>query len=249
MVFWSRVEESQEAVMTRTQRADLRERADALLDAATALLLAGGSRRIRIEEVAARAGVGKGTVYLHWASRDHLLLAVGAREAAAMLDAVVAAIEADPVEAAPHRYLRRHFLEAMRRPVLTLIFDAEGPEKEAFARQPAREGLRETKLVTAHGYLGALADHGLLRPGLDLADADYGLQAVAYGFFASEPFQDGPERGREHRADQLAEVVRRSFEPDETPSPDRYSAAAPQVLAAFTVLADRFRRTAYGDAA
>lgn len=236
--------------MTRTQRADLRLRADAILDVAARLLIVGRSRRIRIEEVAANAGVGKGTVYLHWSSRDHLLLAVGAREAAAMLDAIIAAIRADAAEAAPHRYLRRHFLEAMDRPLLAAIFNAEAPEVDAFMRQPARAGLSRSKLVAEHGYLSALSDHRLLRADLDLADVAYGLQAVAHGFFASDPLQDeDPGRSREHRADQLADVVRRSFEPADAPSPERYRAAAPQVIIAFTRLADQFRRTAYGTAA
>jgi AcrR family transcriptional regulator len=235
--------------MVRTQRADLRQRADALLDAAAGLLLDGGSRRIRIEEVAARAGVGKGTVYLHWSSRDHLLLAVGAREAAAMLDVVIAAIREDPIEVAPHRYLRRHFLEAMRRPVLTTIFSAEPSELEAFARQPARAGLRQSKPSGSHAYLNVLDEHGLLRDGIDLSDVDYGIQAVAYGFFASGPLQAvDPGRSLEHRADQLAEVIRRSFEPVETPSGERYAAAAPLVIEAFTHVAAEFRRTAYGAA-
>ncbi|MDN3239409.1 TetR/AcrR family transcriptional regulator [Glycomyces tritici] len=236
--------------MTKTQRTDLRQRADALLDATAALLTAGGSRQIRIEEVARCAGVGKGTVYLHWQSRDHLLLAVGAREAAAMTDAVVAAIRADPFEAAPHRYLRRHFLEAMRRPILRLIFSADGAELAAFAGQRPRSGLAATKLITSRDYLTALADHDLLRPGIELSDVDHGLQAVAYGFFAAGPFlPEDPQTALEHRAGQLAEIIRRSFEPDPTPAPDRYGAAAPRVVDAFTRLADEYRRTAYGAAA
>jgi AcrR family transcriptional regulator len=230
--------------MARTQRADLARRADALLDAAAALLLAEGTRRIRIEDVAARAGVGKGTVYLHWPNRDHLLLAVGAREAAAMLGAVTAAIEADPTECAPHRYLRRHFLEAVDRPVLRRVFDAEGADLDALAAERARTGLAESRLAADRDYLDALAAHGLLRAGLDPSDAEYGMQAVAYGFFAAGPFQT-PAR---HRADLLADVVRRSFEPDPAPPAARYRDAAPRVLDVFTRLTDEFKRIAYGRA-
>ncbi|GAA1688216.1 TetR/AcrR family transcriptional regulator [Glycomyces endophyticus] len=232
--------------MAVSQRADLGRRADALLDAASALLLERRSRRIRIEEVAARAGVGKGTVYLHWASRDHLLLAVGAREAAAMWTRIAEAVAADPIEAAPHRYLRRHFLEALGRPVLGLVFGAGPDELEALARHPAREETAAVKAATTREYLAALAEHRLLRAGLDLADAEFGMEAVAYGFFASEPFRPGTDAG--YRADQLAAVVRRAFEPARAPSPDRYRDAAPRVAAAFTGLAAAFRRTAYGDA-
>jgi AcrR family transcriptional regulator len=235
--------------MAKTQRADLRERADALLDATAELLAAGASRNIRIEDVANHAGVGKGTVYLHWQSRDHLLLAVGAREGAVMANTVIAAVHADPCEAAPHRYLRRHFLEAMRRPILATIFGADSAQLADFARQSARAGLLESKLITTNDYLSALAEHRLLRPGLDLADVDYGLQAVAYGFFSAGPFlPDDPRFTLDHCADQLAEVVRRSFEPARSPSPDRYAAAAPPVINAFTRLANGFRRAAYGAA-
>ncbi|SDK87651.1 transcriptional regulator, TetR family [Glycomyces sambucus] len=233
--------------MAMSQRADLERRADALLDAASALLLEARSRRIRIEEVAARAGVGKGTVYLHWASRDHLLLAVGAREAAAMYQGVAAAVTADPVEAAPHRYLRRHFLEAVRRPVLGLVFGAEAGDLDALARHPAREAVAAAKAAATREYLAALESHRLLRAGQDPADVEYGLEAVAFGFFASAPFRQGMDP--EYRADRLAAVVRRAFEPVREPAFDRYREAAPRVAAAFTGLAAAFRRTAYGPAA
>ncbi|GAB3999114.1 helix-turn-helix domain-containing protein [Glycomyces albus] len=236
--------------MVKTQRADLHQRADALLDAAAELLSDVGPRGLRIDEVARRAGVGKGTVYLHWPSREHLVLAVGAREAVAMYQAVVAAIRADAVEAALHRYLRRHFLEAMRRPILKSIFITDHPDLSALASHPARADLSTARLAASREHLAALRDHRLLRQGQDPAEIDYGTQAIAYGFFASEPLlPDAPPSTVEHRADQLAEIIRRSFEPARPPAPERYAAAAPRVAGAFERLAAAFRHTAYGDSA
>jgi len=40
-----------------------------ILDATADLVLRWGTKRVTIEEVAKRAGVGKGTVYLHFESR------------------------------------------------------------------------------------------------------------------------------------------------------------------------------------
>ena len=51
-----------------------------------------GYRRVTIDELARRAGVGKGTIYLHWRSREEVFHAVSAREAAAMADAIVDAV-------------------------------------------------------------------------------------------------------------------------------------------------------------
>ncbi|CAM01210.1 TetR family transcriptional regulator [Saccharopolyspora erythraea NRRL 2338] len=236
--------------MARSQRTDLHQRADALLDAAAALLVGAGPRRIRIEDVAERTGVGKGTVYLHWPSREHLLVAVGAREAAAVLDAAIGSMRNDPTEVALHRYLRRHFLEAMRRPALGAIFIAGNTDLEVLAAHPARARLAASKRIAARDHLAALRAQRLLRPGLDLADVDYEVEAIAYGFFAAAPLlPDDPRFTVEHRADRLADVVRCSFEPARTPAPERYSVAAPQVIDALQRLADEFRRAAYGTAA
>lgn len=240
-----------ETIVARTQRVDLQERADALLDAAAEILATSAPREVRIEEVARRAGVGKGTVYLHWDDREHLLLAVAAREAIAILDTVVTAVRADPVEGALHRYLRRHFVEAVRRPILTSIFFADPTELSALAGHPARAELAAVKRRAARDHLHALRGHRLLRPGLDLDDADYAMQAIAYGFFSSAPLlrHDDAAFSVDYQADRLAEVIRRSFEPTSPPTLDRYTAAAPKVIDALERLQGGFRRIAYGAAA
>lgn len=237
--------------MARTQRADLYQRADALLDAAAEFVSGDGPRELRIEDVARRAGVGKGTVYLHWDSREHLLLAVAAREAAAMLESVITAVRADPTEAALHRYMRRHFIEAMRRPILKTIFIVDHVDLRTLAGHPARAGLAEAKRLVARDHLGALRSQRLLRPGLDLDDVDYAVQAIAYGFFAAPPLlaHDDPRSSVDYQADSLADVIRRSFEPARPPAAERYTAAAPQVIGAFERLQNEFRRIAYGTAA
>src|SRR6266508_6776089 len=55
-------------------------RAARILDVAAELLLRHGYRRVTIDDVARGADVGKGTVYLHWKTRDDLFQAVFERE-------------------------------------------------------------------------------------------------------------------------------------------------------------------------
>jgi AcrR family transcriptional regulator len=191
-----------------------RERADRILDTAKELLLRWGYRRIRIDEVAKRSGVGKGTVYLHWRTREQMLSAVGTRETAEMIDAVAAAIRADPQEVMPHRLMQRS-VEAN------------------FA------GWRE--------YLAILHEHGLLGEDLRPEDVHYPLTASVFGFFAAEPMlPDELRLSLDEKADQLANTLRRAFEPTRPPATKRVEAAADKVGALYERLAEEFRTLTYG---
>lgn len=234
--------------MADVRTSEREARADRILDVAEDLLLRWGYRRATIDEIAQRAGVGKGTVYLHWRTREQVFFAVGAREATAMIDAVVAAMRADPAEIALDAYLSRFFLEAMRRPVLRALFTRDAETLGKFLSSPAREPLESGKLLASRAYLGVLAEHGLLRDGLRPEDLDYPLPTIAFGFFGVEPLLPPHlDLTLEDKAARLADVLRRSFGPATPPPADRLAAAAPQVIEVFEDLARTFRAAAYGE--
>src|SRR5882757_439117 len=72
------------------------ERAARILDVAADLLLRHGYRRVTIDDVAAGAGIGKGTVYLHWKTREQMFSAVFAREVLYAMDELRQALRKDP---------------------------------------------------------------------------------------------------------------------------------------------------------
>jgi AcrR family transcriptional regulator len=223
------------------------DRADRILDAAKELLLRWGYRRVTIDEIARHAGVGKGTVYLHWRSREQLFFAVGAREAVAMLDAVATTMRDDPQQIALHQYMRHFFLEAMTRPVLRAIFTRDAEVMDRFLVSPARRPLQSGKLLASREYLGVLADNGLLRAGLRPEDLDYTLPAIMFGFFGIDPFLPSEvELTPQAKADRLADTLHHAFEPAKPPPATRFTAAAPQIIAIFDRHADDYRRAAYG---
>ena len=57
-------------------------RAGRIMDAAAELLLRLGYKRVTIDDVAAHAGIGKGTIYLHYRTREELFYSVIMREQA-----------------------------------------------------------------------------------------------------------------------------------------------------------------------
>jgi len=52
---------------------------DAIMDATDRLLVRFGYRKMTVEDVAAEAGIGKGTIYLHFSSKKRLcsLISIG----------------------------------------------------------------------------------------------------------------------------------------------------------------------------
>jgi AcrR family transcriptional regulator len=226
---------------------DRRERADRILDTARDLLLAWGYRRVTIDELARRAGVGKGTIYLHWRSREEVFQAVSAREAAAMADAIVNAVRHDPAEVALHRYLRRLFVEAMNRPVLRAIYTRDADTLGTFLATAHHHRLEESKLSVNRDYLGVLAAEGMLRSDVDLMGLDYTLPTIVFGFFAAEPFHPPAIKlTLEQKADQLAETIHRAFEPAKPPSSDTVKRAANKALPILDRLARDHRMVTYG---
>ncbi len=233
--------------MVERSAGDRRERADRILDTARELLLSWGYRRVTIDELSRRAGVGKGTVYLHWRSREHIFHAVSAREAATMADAIVDAVRADPHEVALHRYHRRLFVEAMQRPVLRALYTRDADTLGAFLAAPHHQQLEESKLGVVRDYLAVLASESMLRSDLQLSDLDYALPTIVFGFFAAEPFLS-PTLGLtlEHKADQLADTIRRAFEPAATPSRATMKRAADKAIPILERLARGYRAATYG---
>jgi len=95
----------------RPSRPDLRQRkAEAIVHAAASVFAESGLRRARISDIAARAGVGKGTIYEYFRNKDELFLAVfdGYVEAAMASAVAAGARSEDPVQA-----LRAFFLATL----------------------------------------------------------------------------------------------------------------------------------------
>jgi len=192
--------------MTGTGRAPAgsaarRERAERILDAAAGLLLRHGYRRVSIDDVAAAAGVGKGTIYLHWKTREALFWAALQRETARLLEDLVRRLGEDPGLALPDRLMPAIYAGTRRRPLVRalLVNDAEmlgalGADQEVAAAQ--------RELAGNPDYLGLLAGHGLLRDDLTPADAGRILGRVMAGFFA------GPDDDAD---DLLADVLARTL--------------------------------------
>jgi AcrR family transcriptional regulator len=216
-----------------------RERAGKILDAAAELLSAHGYRRVSIDDVAARAGVGKGTIYLHWRTREALFWAVLQRETLGLLEGLTADLAADAGLALPQRLIPRIFLELDSRPLVRALLMSD---KEILGSLTADEAVAaaQKEMTGQPDYLQLLDGQGLLRPGLGAEAGSYVLNCVIRGFFA------GPEAAEPlplaEQARLLAFVLARTLASDDPPSPGQVSALSRSVTSMFTAITDVQRR-------
>jgi AcrR family transcriptional regulator len=215
-----------------------RERAGKILDAAAELLRAHGYRRVSIDDVAARAGVGKGTIYLHWRTREALFWAVLQREALGLLERLTADLAADPELALPQRLIPRIFLELDGRPLVRALLMSD---REVLGSLTADEAVAaaQKEMTGQPDYLRLVSAQGLLRPGLSAGAAGHVLNCVIHGFFAGPETADPP---LQEQADLLAFVLSRTLAADEPPSKSQVSALSRGVTGLFTAITDVQRR-------
>ncbi|UNO43753.1 TetR/AcrR family transcriptional regulator [Streptomyces sp. MST-110588] len=221
------------------------ERGERILDAAGELLIAWGYRRVTIEEIARRAKVGKGTVYLHWKTKDSLLLGVALRAKDRSQRRQLARMRADATEILPSRAMRGAFIDYLRDPVLGALhfedWDILGRLNDIAKKECAELFDQGHRALGRH--LEILRGHGLVRQDTDVLRQVYALMATVTGFCMSESlFADRAPEAAEARADVLAQVIRGALEtpdaagPAGTPAHARLTAATPGIIALYEQL-------------
>ncbi|WP_261564451.1 TetR/AcrR family transcriptional regulator [Frankia gtarii] len=226
------------------------ERAARILDVTEDLLLRHGARRVTVEDVAVGANIGKGTVYLHWETREKLFAAVFDRAVAQAIAELLAAMRVQPSTCLPHQFAHDYFLAVMHRPLLRglLVADQELLGRLARQHDPAWD---ERHHLVSDRYFWLLAEHGMLRTELGPDEVAYAFQATFEGFVRAEGelVDGGGAAARaaaqpavanlERRADLLARTVELAFESNRPVAADELRLLAADVVDLFTDLVDR----------
>jgi AcrR family transcriptional regulator len=136
------------------------DRPEIILDAAEALLRRSGSRTLTIDAVAAEAGLSKGGVLHHYASKDALVTALAARKVQRLRDGIAeqARSRGDGVAALPLALIahaRDVYAEECGFPDSLLIASAENAEAVAGFRAFLAEHLTEMQGLEARSGAGS----------------------------------------------------------------------------------------------
>lgn len=210
----------------REQHTD--SRSGRILDAAGELLLRLGYRKVTMSDIAQQARIGKGTIYLHWRTKELLFEALIARESIELTEEILAELRADDALVLPHRLMSAMLLATERRPLVKALLTGDMELLGALADSP----LGKQDALANVAFYAVLSRHGLLRT--DVPHLVATMQAAMTGFYTLETLSpDAAELDTQAKADGLAHTVRCAFEPQGQPTPQTLAAAAAEVIAVF----------------
>jgi AcrR family transcriptional regulator len=178
------------------------QRESALLDAARLLFRQQPWDRVTIAEVATQAGIGKGTVYKHFASKEALFARLALDMSRANLDELLALHTAQAPQQVMRQVIRHHFTLMLADPILAqLCQHCDRPAFQERLEAPYREQFRQLECDYVN-FFGQLLRDTFDDRALSPADCQYllwGVEACINGVMAR--IASG---GFEHWADPIA---------------------------------------------
>ena len=192
-------------------------RAKRILDAASTLILRYGYHKTTIDDIAREAGVGKGTLYLRWNTREALFAALILREKVAMAQDIKQRIACDPVGATLRGLLKYAALALMQRPLLKAVLLRDTEVFGKLAQREQSSALSAEVLAGFTAYLQGLREQGLVRTDLSLQAQATIFSSIFTGFFLAAPLlPDAFKPSDEELAELMAETGHRTLEPGDT---------------------------------
>ena len=154
-----------------------------LLEAAGDLLIGRGAKGFTVADVAHRAHVGKGTVYLYWPTKEDLLIGLIGRGFLSLIDDLTQRLTEDPDLALPSRYCPLMLQIATSKPLVAALQSHYDYLLGILARHPRSVALHEALGPGAvlNAVLPIWRRNGLARPDWDIGDQALALHALLSG--------------------------------------------------------------------
>jgi AcrR family transcriptional regulator len=202
------------AIKPRTQlKARQEQRGQRILDAAAELILRWGYDKTSMDDICQKANVAKGTIYLHWKTREELFLALLRRESNELMVDLKQRISTDPTGANLRGIYKQAALAMIKRPLVKAFLLGDQDILGRLARIEQNLPLYKNRLSGFYIYLDFLRARGLIRSDISFKAQLYSVTAIFIGFFTLAPLvPDELKLSDEETAELIGETIHRSFE-------------------------------------
>lgn len=221
-----------------------RLRADRILDATRRLLLQRGWRGVTMSEVAKLAGVGKGTPYLYWNTKEELIIELCLKDFLEGFDELIASLGASAKKIMPHELFPLIQRIMGKNPFITAIQAGDQELVGAIGNHPSIRRIIETagRAKVFAEILPVLRAHRLLRDDLSLASQILATTAILSGFLLplTDEVRSALSFSDHAEPDALfGSVCRMVLEESGPPDPDALAAAWTEGLRRLTAMRGR----------
>lgn len=223
-------------VSTRGPARTSDDRVRRTMDVTRSLLLRSGYKRTTMDEIARRADVGKGTIYLSWDTKDDLIRTLVTHEIVSVCEEIGRLVRLRPAASRVSEFCGEIFTLVFKYPLFRALYTYD---KETIGRvcdDPTLEfhPYRITGFSPFNEYLRMLSEHDLWNH-----RSDFSLDAVMSGFVKSHLHAEivDPHPSLDARATDLAHVIRSSMEPETWPAEPH----ADRTAAIFAQAAEKYR--------
>lgn len=178
-------------------------RSERLLDAAATLICRLGYDKTTISDIAAKAGVAKGAVYLHWSSKQALFDSLIIREMKNTMEDMLHRVEADPRGGSLARMYTHSLMALKANPLMCALYAQDSRILGDYIHRQNTNRYTE-RFGFGNLFIETLQHAGLVRQGLDPASVSYVMSIIAYGFTSIEsiiPAEQAPPM------EQIAQVL------------------------------------------
>jgi AcrR family transcriptional regulator len=164
------------------------DRSQQILDAALLLILRQGYDKTSIGDVAAEAGISRGTVYLYFANKERLVEALVLRESTYYVRAWLEFIERD--ESASIGAIYQAVLYAIdQRPLLAALLKGDRRMIGSYLRKPGSLFASLEAMSVWDDLLIELQAAGAVRQDVDTAIMTHIMDMLSYGFISADDFK------------------------------------------------------------
>ena len=190
------------------------ERAQRILDAAAELIQRWGYNKTTIDDIARQARVAKGTIYLHWKTREDLFEALIKREVLMVAEDIQRRIANDPEGATLHGLMKHSMLATMKNPLMKAVMLREGDVLGELIHKEYSTRVYEERITSFKRFFEFLRSHDLVRTDIGMREQIYILNAVSMGVLLADPWlPDEFKVSDEEAVELMAETIKRTLEP------------------------------------